>query len=189
MIYQVKKTEDFELSEWPGNAWEKTQAFELKDVRNGDSVEKKAKVKMLWSENYLYVLFDVVDDHIWGTYEKNDDPIYEQEAVEIFIAHGESIPKEYLELQFSPKGVKFDGKVTNPTGSRYDSGFNVDVAWDSNLEFKQKISVTGDFGAYKSGRWVTQIKLPVSAHVFKLIFQFNFFGDSHTVFCDMRCSV
>lgn len=162
MIYQIKKTEDFELSEYPSSAWDKTLSYELKDVTNGQAVIKKAKVKLLWSEKYLYFLFDTEDDHIWGTYEKNDDPIYDEEAVEIFIAYGEAIPKEYLELQFSPKGVKFDGKVKNPTGLRQDTGFSVDVAWDSKLEFKQKVSVSGDFGAYKSGRWVTQVKLPVS---------------------------
>ena len=162
MIYPVKKTMDFELHEWPDKSWDKSVFYELKDVTNGNPVEKKARVKLLWSEEYLYVLFDVEDDHIWGTYEKNDDPIYEQEVVEIFISFSEMIPKNYLELQFSPKGIKFDGKVSNPTGSRHDSGFNVDVSWDSRLEFKQKISATEDYGSYKAGRWVTQVKIPVS---------------------------
>jgi len=162
MIYQIKKTGDFDLKEWPDPAWDKTLPYELKDVTSGANVTKKAKAKILWSENFLYFLFDVEDDHIWGTFEKDDDPIYEQEAVEIFIGYGEAIPKEYLELQFSPKGVKFDGRVSNPTGSRHDAGFNVDVAWDSLLEYKQKISITGDSGAYKSGRWITQVKLPIS---------------------------
>jgi hypothetical protein len=162
MIYQIKKTEDFELRDWPDAAWDKVLFNELKDVTSGLTITKKAKVKLLWSDEFLYFLFDVEDDHIWGTYEKNDDPIYEQEAVEVFIAHGEGTPKEYLELQFSPKGIKFDGKVSNPSGSRHDAGFNVDIAWDSKLIFKQKINSTGDFGKYQSGRWVTQVKLPVS---------------------------
>jgi hypothetical protein len=162
MIYQIKQTEDFELQEWPNVAWEKVIASELKDVTNGASVNKKARAKMLWSENFLYCFFDVEDDHIWGTFENDDDPIYEQEAVEIFITFGEGAPKDYLELQFSPKGVKFDGMVTNPTGSRHDSSFKVDLAWNSNLSFKQKISSTGDFGKYQTGKWVTQVKIPVS---------------------------
>lgn len=162
MIYQIKKTDDFDLKEWPDSAWDKTLAYELKDVTNGMNIVKKAKAKMLWSEEHLYVLFDVEDDHIWGTYQNNDDPIYEEEAVEVFIAYGEAIPKEYLELQFSPRGVKFDGKISNPTGSRHDSSFKVDVSWDSNLSFKQKITSTGDFGKYQTGRWVTQVKIPLS---------------------------
>ncbi len=161
MIYQIKKTEGFELSEWPSLNWDKTSFYELKDVTSGSPILKKAKAKILWSEKYLYFLFDVEDDHIWGTYQNNDDPIYEQEVVEAFISFGEAIPKNYLELQFSPMGIKFDGKVSNPTGSRHDSGFNVDINWNSDLEFKQRISSTGDFGEYKSGRWITQVKLPV----------------------------
>jgi hypothetical protein len=86
MIYQIKKTQDFELCEWPDPTWDKILPYELKDVTNALPVEKKAKVKLVWSEKFLYVLFDVDDDHIWGTYSNNDDPIYEQEAVEIFIA-------------------------------------------------------------------------------------------------------
>lgn len=162
MIYQVKKTDDFELTEWPDQRFGAATAWELKDVVSGSSVDKKAKAKMLWSEQYLYFLFEVEDDHIWGTFDKNDDPIYEQEVVEIFIAHGEGVPKKYLELQFSPKGIKFDGKVSNPTGSRHDSGFAVDIAWDSNLDFKQKITTTANYGDRIAGRWSTQIKLPVS---------------------------
>lgn len=161
MIYQIKKTEDFELTDWPSSAWDKTLSYELKDVTSGLPVEKKAKVKLLWSEKFIYVLFDVEDDHIWGTYENNDDPIYEQEAVELFVSHGESIPKKYLELQFSPMGVKFDGKVSNPTGSRHDAGFEVDITWDSKLIFKQKITIFEDRGEFKKGRWITQVKLPV----------------------------
>jgi hypothetical protein len=65
-----------------------------------------------------------------------------------------------LELQFSPNEIKFDGRVSNPTGSRHDAGFNVDISWDSKLSFKQKISVSEDHGEYKKGRWITQVKIP-----------------------------
>jgi len=160
MNYKISKTNDFELKEWPDLAWEKTDYLELKDVTSGDDIEKKARIKLLWSEKYLYVLFDVEDDHIWGTYQKNDDPIYEEEVVEVFIALGEQIPQNYLELQFSPNGIKYDAKVKNPTGSRHDSGFDVDVSWNSNLIFKQKIDAKENYGAYKAGRWLTQIKIP-----------------------------
>ncbi len=160
MIYQIIKTEDFELKEWPDRAWEKAEFQELKDVISGDEIEKKARVKMLWSEKFLYVLFDVEDEHIWGTYEKDDDPIYDEEVVEIFVVHGEATAQKYLEIQFSPKGVKYDAKVTNPTGSRHDSGFQVDLSWNSNLLFKQKIEAKEDYGKYKAGKWITQVKIP-----------------------------
>lgn len=160
MNFKVQKTEDFELGELPNNAWDIPSWLELKDVTSGNTVEKKAKAKLLWSEHFLYVLFDVDDDHIWGTYQNDDDPIYNEEVVEVFIANGDQIPQNYLEIQFSPNGVKFDAKVKNPTGSRHDSGFDFDVSWNSNLTFRQKINVQEDHGQYKSGRWCTQIKIP-----------------------------
>ena len=156
----IHKTSDFEFSERLDQAWDIAGFHELKDVTSGNSVEKKAKAKMLWSENYLYVLFDVEDDHIWGTYQKNDDPIYDEEVVEVFITLGEKDPQNYLELQFSPLGVKFDAKVQNPTGSRHDEGFAVNKSWDSNLEFVQSIVETDSHADYKIGRWITQVKIP-----------------------------
>ena len=160
MNYQIQKTEGFELHDWSDKAWDMAEYLELKNVVDGSSIGKKARVKLLWSEKYLYILFDVEDDHIWGTFQKDDDPIYDEEAVEIFIASGEGVPQKYLELQFSPKGVKYDAKVNNPTGSRHDSGFNVDVSWNSDLQFRQKIDVKEDYGKYKAGRWITQTKVP-----------------------------
>ena len=160
MNYKIQKTEDFELINHPSALWNEAEYLELKDVTSGAEISKKAKAKMLWSENYLYVLFDVEDDHIWGTYQNNDDPIYDEEVVEVFITLGEDDPKNYLELQFSPFGVKFDAKVKNPTGSRHDEGFEVDKSWDSNLEFVQSIIETDHHDEYKIGRWLTQVKIP-----------------------------
>lgn len=162
MDYKIVKTEDFELKEYPSSHWDKASPLELKDVTTGDPVDKKALCKMLWSEQYLYVLYDIQDDHIWGTYLKDDDPIYDEEVVEIFISFGEQIPQKYLEIQFSPNAVKFDAKINNPTGSRHDSGFNVDLSWNSALKFKQKIEAKEDYGDHKAGRWTTQVKIPAS---------------------------
>lgn len=160
MNLKIQKTQNFELSQMPSNNWESASWLELKDVTSGAIVGKKAKAKILWSEQYLYVLFDVEDDHIWGTYRNNDDPICDEEVVEVFIAFGDQVPQSYLELQFSPNGVKFDAKVENPTGSRHDKGFEVDKSWDSNLIFKQQINAKEDYGTYKAGRWLTQVKIP-----------------------------
>jgi hypothetical protein len=68
----------------------------------------------------LFVHFECEDRDIWGTYRERDDPLYEQEAVEVFLAPGEADPVEYYEIEVSPAGVLFDASVRNPHGRRED---------------------------------------------------------------------
>jgi len=157
MNIKIKSTQDDEPKKIVWNS----PKFELVDVVTGKSVSHKAKVKLQWSEKFLYILFDVNDDHIWGTFRNNDDPLYEQEAVEIFMSYGEETPKEYFELQFSPNLVKYDAWVKIPTGSRHDKSFSVNVGWNfEKLEFEQEIDASGD--EVKKGVWQTYVKIPAA---------------------------
>lgn len=111
--------------------WKKAEEVILRDAVTGEEIKKyQAHAKMLWSDKGLFVLWQVDDEHIWGTYKKDDDPIYNEEVVEIFIGVGKIDAKKYFEFQFSPLGVKFDAKITNPTGNRHDKEFKVDIEWD-----------------------------------------------------------
>ena len=143
-------------------AWEKTEGLILRDAMNGGEIkENQAKVKTLWSDEGLFVLWVADDEHIWGTYRKDDEPIYNEEVVEIFIAAGAKVPKKYFEFQFSPHGVKFDAKISNPTGSRHDEGFRVDVGWSCNgLKFAQKIDAKRKTQDFQVGRWITEAFIP-----------------------------
>jgi hypothetical protein len=76
----------------------------------------------------LYVRFDCADRDIWGTYTQRDDPIYDQEVVELFLAAGEVDPVHYYEFEVSPNGVLFDALVFNPTSERRD--MVVDTTWN-----------------------------------------------------------
>lgn len=154
-IYKISKISEQDLVSVD---WSRASAHELKDVTSGLSVDKKAFIRFFWSEKSLFVEFSIEDEHIWGTYTKDDDPIWQQEAVEVFLSFGERVPKEYFELQFSPKDVKYDAWVKNPTGDRADNKFDVDVAWDfKNIEYK--VETEGE-GEPKSGRWSVRIKIP-----------------------------
>jgi hypothetical protein len=76
----------------------------------------------------LVVRFDCDDRDPWGTFENRDDPVWQEEAVELFLAPGDGDPAEYLEFQVSPRGVLFDARVRNPSSRREDR--IVDVSWD-----------------------------------------------------------
>jgi len=85
-------------------------------------------VRLCWDERSLHVRFDCEDRDAWGTYRRRDDPLWEEEVVEVFLAPGEADPVRYAELEVSPLGTLFDAILHNPTSLRAD--MTADVAWD-----------------------------------------------------------
>ena len=83
---------------------------------------------LCYDEQNFFVYFDCADADIWGTYTERDEPIYDEEVVEIFIGPGEATPVDYYEFEVSPNGVLLDVKVHNPSGERTD--MQLDFAWD-----------------------------------------------------------
>ena len=76
----------------------------------------------------LDVRFDCIDPDPWSTFEHRDDPLWEHEVVELFLAPGDHDPRRYVEFEVSPNGVLFDAIVDNPDGKR--ATLRVDPAWD-----------------------------------------------------------
>ena len=89
---------------------------------------QQTAVRLYYDTSALYVRFDCADRDIWGTLTQRDDPIYNEEVVELFLAAGEDTPTEYAEIEVSPNGVLFDAWVQNPTGDRAE--MVVETAWD-----------------------------------------------------------
>lgn len=157
---KAKKITDFKLdARGDKKVWNDAQELVMTESGSGKEVDKKARAKLAWSDAGLYVLYVVEDDHIWGTITENDQPIYNEEVVEIFIGLGDKIPVEYFEFQYSPKGVKFDAKIKNPSGDRNDRGFEVDINWNAdNMKFVQKLEKEGAVDdKCDTGVWITEV--------------------------------
>lgn len=86
------------------------------------------RVELAWDEEGLEVAFTCEDEDAWGTFERRDDPLWQEEVVEVFLAAGAADPETYFELELSPHGVLFDAKVENPDSRR--ETMKVDVGWD-----------------------------------------------------------
>lgn len=84
-------------------------------------------VQVCFDDSALSVRFDCDDRDIWGTYTQRDEPIYNEEVVEVFLGIGSTDPVHYFEFQVSPNGVLFDGTVFNPTSTR--DNLRVDEKW------------------------------------------------------------
>ena len=79
-------------------------------------------VRVGWDPEFLYVAASLPDVDLWTEYGAQDDPLYAQEAFELFVAAGNDGTR-YLEYEVSARGVTFDARFP-----RYRAG---DEAWDS----------------------------------------------------------
>ena len=73
-------------------------------------------VAVWYDRQYLTFLFSSTDDHIRATYHQHDEPLYEQDVVEVFLAPDGLV--RYYELEVSPNGTTFDAAIDSPDGVR-----------------------------------------------------------------------
>jgi hypothetical protein len=109
--------------------WEEiTPLPPLVRTTDGGPAAQATTVRAAWSAEGLHVRFECGDLRAWGTMTRRDDPIYQEEAVELFLAPGAGDPIEYLEFEVSPAGVLWDGRIHNPTSRRAE--MVSDPGWD-----------------------------------------------------------
>ncbi len=104
-----------------------------------------------YDADVLYVRFDCEDRDIWGTYRERDDPIYDEEAVELFISPGKETPIDYFEFEISPNGVFFDARISNPDERR--ATLRIDTAWNADARWWVRREDA-------AGRWTAILALP-----------------------------
>jgi hypothetical protein len=69
-----------------------------------------------YDEDYLSILFSGTDDHIVANHLAHDEPLYEEDVVEVFLAP-ERLTR-YFEVEVSPRGTMFDAAIDSPDGVR-----------------------------------------------------------------------
>jgi hypothetical protein len=112
----------------------------------------ETRFQALWTEEALAVRFDACDDAPWHTYRDRDDPLWEEEVVEIFLdVTGRGL--DYAEIEISPANVVCDLHVATPWPS-----LRSDRAWDwDGLETRVlRPGSDGDSG----GDWCATAWLP-----------------------------
>jgi hypothetical protein len=93
-------------------AWQHAVPVQL--VRNQDGAQPRFStiVRLLWDQDHLYVAYQCEDTEIYGTMTERDDPLWEEEVVEIFVdANGDEI--SYVEIEVSPLNTLVDLFVLN----------------------------------------------------------------------------
>lgn len=107
--------------------WKSVRPVKLVSATGKPQRLQPTTLRACWSDTHLYVGFRCVDSEIRSTFTRRDEPLYEQDVVEAFLCPSGDLHR-YFELEFSPNGVIWDGKVVNPNFR--GEGIVADTAWD-----------------------------------------------------------
>jgi hypothetical protein len=107
--YRVARTGATPKALLPGHhdAWTTAQAI------SWGPPEYRTTFKAVWNDAGMAVRFDALDDRAWHTMIRRDDPIWEEEVVEIFLDPSRS-GAHYAEIEISPVNVVTDLHIVAP---------------------------------------------------------------------------
>jgi len=136
-------------------SWDRVAAIApLVRAADGAPARLRTDVRLAHDGRALHVRFECEDPDPWSTHRRRDDPLWDQDAVELFLAPGASDPARYVEFEVSPHGVLFDAVVVNPDGDR--STMRVDPAWDC-----PGVVVAAGRGTFAGGPgWWAELSVP-----------------------------
>jgi len=76
---------------------------------------QQTQVHLCYTNDSLHVKFEAIDHKIYSTFTQCNEPLYQQDAVEMFLTNPYHVDlQHYLELELSPHGVLFASKIYNP---------------------------------------------------------------------------
>jgi hypothetical protein len=134
---------------WQWDAVSPLPPFILAD--GGGPAAQQTTTRVCYDDQALYVRFDCDDRDIWGSYTRRDDPIYDEEVVELFISPSAAAPTRYYEFEISPNGVLLDAIIHNPTSKRAD--LVIDTSWNPTIHWQAE-------RADAAGRWCAILIIP-----------------------------
>ena len=110
------------------------------------------EVWFAWDSERLYVAASLPDRDLYTPHTKRDDPLYRDEAFEVFLA-ADATGERYLEHQVAANGVKFDAAFPRYREGReaWDGGWEAAIVLDGELDRRG-----GDRG------WTVELAFPWS---------------------------
>lgn len=70
--------------------------------------KQETLVRLLWDDQYLYVSYEAEDTDLTATFLNRDDPVYRDDALEIFVNPRPSQVGLYYGLEINARGVMYD---------------------------------------------------------------------------------
>jgi hypothetical protein len=134
-------------------AWARATAVTLVDSLSGGPTRVRTVARLLWDDAFLYLAFDCEDPDVWGTFTRRDEPLYTQEAVEVFIdADGDG--RTYNEIEVSAANVLFDAYFP-------ERRQGMDLSWDSGALTAVTVQGTLNDPSDRDQGWRVEMRIPI----------------------------
>ncbi len=159
--YKIEKLQQFdkELDDTLID-WDKVNSLSLQNYM-GDSplYFPKVKVKLLYSNNSIFIRFDVIEKNIIAVAKNHFDPVFEDSCVEFFFSVEESAPQTYFNLEINCCGkVLFGYKNLRDNVAKRISINDIEQL-KINATFLGKII---DKPILEETEWFSECKIPFS---------------------------
>ncbi|MGX2975586.1 carbohydrate-binding family 9-like protein [Ursidibacter arcticus] len=152
-VYAITKIEDFIISGNGNNPnWNKVEWITLHST--GKQSTLSSKVKMLYSESGLYLLFNNDDHKITATKLEDFSDLWNEDVVEFFLQPNKNIPL-YFEYEISPLNKELLILVPN-----IDGKFQGWQNWRPDKEDQQKVLKTEHKVEVLSNNWIAEVYIP-----------------------------
>ena len=125
------------------------------DAPPGGAPSARTKVLLAWAPTGIFAAIISESRNVKGTLLRRDDPLYQQDAVEIFIDPG-SDGKDYLELEWNCLNTVLDLRLSGPRSGE-------DVGWTATgMRSAVRVLGSANLPADVDTGWVVEIALPWS---------------------------
>jgi hypothetical protein len=161
-LYAVNRTQtpiniDGRLDEL---AWE--QAVQINSfnriLNHYSPVAFPTRARMLWDDEFFYFSFSCIDDDIWALYDQEDDPMWSEEVVEVFI-DPDGDGRNYLEVEVNPLNAVVDLRIES-----IEPEWRSSKDWDiAGLKTAVRLHGTVNDASDKDRGWSVEIAIPWSA--------------------------
>lgn len=150
---------DGELDEFSWQLAEQVDSFE-RILNDYDRVLHSTRAKMLWDDENFYFAFACRDPDIWAIYTEEDDPMWSEEVVEIFI-DPDGDAENYLELEVNPLNAVVDLLIYALKPDWHSS-----KDWDiAGLQTAVQVQGTVNDSLSQDLGWTVEIAIPWAAMV------------------------
>jgi len=139
--------------------WNQARPVMLRENRSGTAVTDSSVATRVFTchdDSTLYIAFICNDPDIWTSFQKRDDHLWEEEAVEVFIDTDDQ-PDDYIEIEVSPANLLFDSYIVDPQ--------QIDVAATCAFDLpgiRTAVHVAGTLNARadRDSSWTVEMALP-----------------------------
>jgi len=148
---------DGSLGEFAWQTAEQINGFE-RILNDYDQVLHPTRARMLWDDENLYFAFACQDPDIWAIYDQEDDPMWSEEVVEVFI-DPDGDGENYLELEVNPLNAVVDLKIY-----RLQPEWKSSIPWDiAGLQTAVQVQGTVNDSLGQDLGWTVEIAIPWAA--------------------------